>query len=88
MGLFPLCGGYRLRDDTSSHPQCGGWRVMRMTVSVFFLCCLFSPLVLRVPELAEIPQSTAQAKADEIARRLAEGQEERAIGRAQEDLRP
>ncbi len=38
----------------------------------FFLCCLFSPLVLRVPELAEIPQSTAQAKADEIARRLAE----------------
>ena len=68
-------------------PNAGAGRVMRMTVSVFFLCCLFSPLVLRVPELAEIPQSTAQAKADEIARRLAEGQEERAIGRAQEDLR-
>lgn len=47
-------------------PNAGAGRVMRMTVSVFFLCCLFSPLVLRVPELAEIPQSTAQAKADEI----------------------
>ena len=68
-------------------PNAGAGRVMRMTVSVFFLCCLFSPLVLRTPELAEIPQSTAQAEANEIARRLTEGQEGRFIGKAQEGLR-
>lgn len=67
-------------------PNAGAGRVMRMTVSVFFLCCLFSPLVLRSPGLEPIPQSSAQAKTDEIARRLTEGQEERAIRKAQEDL--
>ena len=67
-------------------PNAGAGKVMRMTVSVFFLCCLFSPFVLQMPELEPVPFSSAQQKAEEIASQLNQNQEEQTLLHAEKEL--
>lgn len=47
-------------------------KVFRMTVSVFFLCCLLSPVVLRDPGLRIEVREYAQQDIDRRAQRLAD----------------
>lgn len=51
-------------------PRGGMEKIFRVTVSVFFLCCLLSPVVIRSPdlrlELSEYSQADIQRRADRL----------------------
>lgn len=50
-------------------------KVLKLTIQVFFLCCLLSPLVLKSPELEwdlALSASEAQSQAEQEARQMQE----------------
>lgn len=51
-------------------PKSGMEKIFRTTVSIFFLCCLLSPIVLRDPGLRLELQEYSQSEIDARARRL------------------
>lgn len=68
-------------------PNSGMEKIFRTTVSVFFLCCLLSPVFLRVPSLQIELQESTRSDIEQRAARLTGEVERQAADTAGSELR-